>query len=101
VIAATTTTTTIISVPLSICVIKLGVQVQNGTVAWPPGYAYPDTPISLCQNKTEVLQDVLDQTIVLHQFIQNRTYYEIVTTAILVGGLSSTGLFPNATSARL
>jgi len=66
--------------PTRICVIRLGVEQTGGTVLWLPGYGYPDTPISQCQNMTEVLgQDVLGRTIVLHQFMQNMTYYEIVT----------------------
>jgi hypothetical protein len=85
VIPATILIEVVVEVPFSICVIQLGVQESDGTIAWLPGYAYPDTPISLCQNMTEVLgQDVLDRTIVLHQFIQNRTYYEIVTVAVPV-----------------
>ena len=59
---------------LQLCVIQLGVEEPNGTISWLPGYAYPGTPISQCQNKTDVLgQDVLDRTIMTHQFIQNRT----------------------------
>jgi hypothetical protein len=74
------TTTTTIELPYSICVIQLGVQEQTGTVAWLPGYAYPGTPISQCQNMTDVLgQDVLDRTIMIHQFIRNGTFTEIVT----------------------
>jgi hypothetical protein len=70
---------TVVVVHWSICVIQLGVQQPNGTVSWLPGYGYPDSPISQCQNMTEVLgQDVLDRTIVLHQFIINGTYVEIV-----------------------
>jgi hypothetical protein len=43
------------------------VEEVNGTVAWLPGYGYPGTPISECQNKTDVLgQDVLDRTIMIH-----------------------------------
>jgi hypothetical protein len=72
--------TVLVPINFSICVIRLGVEQTGGTVLWLPGYGYPDIPISLCQNVTEVLgQDVLGRTIVLHQFIQNRTYYEIVT----------------------
>jgi hypothetical protein len=57
-----------------ICVIRLGVQEQNGTIGWLPGYGYPGTPISECQNRTDVLgQDVLDRTIMIHQFILNFT----------------------------
>ena len=64
----------------SICVIRLGVEQPDGTVLWLPGYGYPDIPISQCQNVTEVLgQDVLGRTIVLHQYIENSTYYEILT----------------------
>jgi hypothetical protein len=67
--------------PWSICAIQLGVQEQNGTIAWLPGYAYPGTPISLCRNKTNVLgADVLGETLMFHQFIMNGTSFEIVTT---------------------
>jgi hypothetical protein len=70
---------TVVVVHWSICVIQLGVQQPNETVSWLPGYGYPDSPISQCQNMTEVLgQDVLDRMIVLHQFIINGTYVEIV-----------------------
>jgi hypothetical protein len=59
--------------PFGLCVARLGVQEPNGTVTWLSGYAYPGTPVSGCQNKTEVLgQDVLDRTIVLQQFNQTR-----------------------------
>jgi hypothetical protein len=68
----------------SICVIRLGVEQSGGTVLWLPGYAYPDIPEDLvrtqCRNVTGVLgQDVLGRTWMFHQFIENRTYYEIVT----------------------
>jgi len=64
----------------SICVIQSGVQESGGTITWLPGFAYPDTPVSQCQNKTEVLgQDVLGRTIMLHQFIENGTFYRMVT----------------------
>jgi hypothetical protein len=77
-------TTIVVPVNVSICVIRLGVEQSGGTVLWLQGYGYPDIPEDLvrtqCQNMTEVLgQDVLGRTWVLHQFIQNRTYYEIVT----------------------
>jgi hypothetical protein len=69
----------VIEVPYSICVISLGVEQSDGAILWLPGYGYPGTPISQCQNKTEVLgQDVLDRTIVIHQFILNGTSYKIV-----------------------
>jgi hypothetical protein len=55
----------------TLCVIQLGVEEPNGTVSWLPGYGYPGLLPSQCQNKTEVLgQDVLDRTIVIHQFNQ-------------------------------
>jgi len=70
----------VIEVPYSICVIRLGIEQSDGALLWLLGYAYPGTPISQCQDKTEVLgQDVLDRTIVIHQFILNGTSYKIVT----------------------
>jgi hypothetical protein len=60
--------------PYELCVIQLGVQEPNGTVAWLPGYTYPGTPISQCQNRTEYYADVLGRTIVVHQFNQTRIY---------------------------
>jgi len=71
-------TTIFVPVNASICVIRLGLEQTGGTVLWLPGYAYPDTPISLCQNMTVLAQDVLGRTVVIHQYILNATYYEIV-----------------------
>ena len=69
-----------IEVPYSICVLSLGVEQSDGVILWLPGYAYPGTPVSQCQNKTEVLgQDVLDRTIMIHQFILNGTFSVPVT----------------------
>jgi hypothetical protein len=59
-----------IVVSFSMCVIQLGVQEQNGTIAWLPGYAYPGTTIAQCDNKTDFYADVLGRTIVIHQFNQ-------------------------------
>jgi hypothetical protein len=67
----------VVPVPFSICVIQFGVQESGGTTTWLPGYGYPGTPISQCQNKTELAQDALGRTIVLHQFILNGTAYMI------------------------
>ena len=64
-----------VPVPYSICVIQFGVQESGGTTTWLPGYGYPGTPISQCENKTELAQDALGRTIVLHQFILNGTAY--------------------------
>jgi hypothetical protein len=76
-------TTIIVPVNYSLCVMRLGVEQTGWTVLWLPGYGYPDIPVSQCQNMTDVLgQDVLGRTIVLHQFIQNRTYYEKVTVPV-------------------
>ena len=66
-----------VPVPYSICVIQFGVQESGGTVAWLPGYGYPGTPISQCQNETELAQDALGRTIVVHQFVLNGTAYVI------------------------
>jgi hypothetical protein len=54
----------------TVCVMQLGVQEPDGAVSWLPGYAYPGTPISQCQNTTEYYTDVLGRTIVIHQFNQ-------------------------------
>jgi hypothetical protein len=59
-------------VGIVICVIQLGVQEQNGTVTWFPGYAYPELPPSRCENKSEYYTDVLGRTIVISQFNQTR-----------------------------
>ena len=76
---------TVIEVPYSICVIQLGMQEQNRTVGWLPGYAYPGTPISECQDETGVLgEDVLGGTVMFHQFIMNGTSFKIVTIAITI-----------------
>jgi len=73
---------TVTEKPYSICAIQLGVQEENGTVTWLPGYAYPGTPISECQNTTGVLgEDALGETIIFHQFIVDGTSFEIITTA--------------------
>jgi hypothetical protein len=89
VFAKPVTVTTVVEVPYSICVIQLGVQDPNGTIAWLPGYAYPGTPISQCQDETWSGQDVLGRTWVFHQFIlgsQNvtagTTVTRISTTAV-------------------
>jgi hypothetical protein len=67
-------------VPYSICVIQLGVQEFNGTITWLPGYAYPGTPVSECQDTTGVLgEDVLGGTIMFHQFIVNGTGLKIIS----------------------
>jgi hypothetical protein len=66
-------------------VIQFGVQESGGTTTWLPGYAYPGTPISQCQNEIGVFgQDVLGRTIVVHQFVLNGTAYvtEIVQCPI-------------------
>jgi len=61
---------------LQLCVIQVGVEQPPSAVLWLPGYAYPDIPISQCENITEVLgQDVLGTTIVIQQFVQNRTFF--------------------------
>lgn len=53
-----------------LCAIQLGVQDENGNIAWLPGYAYPNLLASQCQNKTDYYTDVLGRTIVIHQFNQ-------------------------------
>jgi hypothetical protein len=58
--------------PIELCVIQWGVEEQNGTVSWWPGFAYLDVPISQCQDKTDYFTDVLDRTIVIHLFNQTR-----------------------------
>jgi hypothetical protein len=64
------------TIVLQLCVIQVGVEQPTGAVLWLPGYAYPETPISQCQNRTDVLgQNGLDETIVIQQFVQNRTSY--------------------------
>jgi hypothetical protein len=71
---------------LQVCVIQVGVEQPAGAILWLPGYAYPGTPISQCENTTDVLgQDVLDRTIVIQQFVQNRTFYlEPITIATVI-----------------
>jgi hypothetical protein len=59
---------------IEMCTIQIGVAQPNGTVLWLPGYAYPDLPPSQCPDKTGYYTDVLDRTIVIHQFNQTITY---------------------------
>jgi hypothetical protein len=66
-----------------LCLIQLGMQEQNGTITWLPGYVYPGTPVSECQDTTGVLgDDVLGGTIMFHQFILNITYTERMIVTI-------------------
>jgi len=76
----------LVPVPYSICVIQFGVQESGGTITWLPGYGYPGTPISQCQNETGVFgQDVLGRTIMFHQFILNGTGYVTENTPCPLG----------------
>jgi hypothetical protein len=77
-------TIAVVEVPYSVCVIQLGVQESNGTITWLPGYAYPGTPISECQNTTDVFgEDVLGGTIMFHQFILNGTSFKIARATLI------------------
>jgi subtilisin family serine protease len=61
--------------PFEICVVQLGVQEQNGTVSWLPGYGWPGLPASQCPEKFEYYNDPVwdpPRTIVFHQFNQTR-----------------------------
>jgi hypothetical protein len=69
--------TTVVEVPWSICVVQVGLVQQDGSTEW-IGTGVTGAPISQCQNKTEVFQDVLDQTIMIHQFILNGTSFKMV-----------------------
>jgi len=58
-----------------ICVIQLGVQEQNGTISWLPGYGYAGLPPSRCPEKFEYYSDPVwdpPRTIVFHQYNQTR-----------------------------
>jgi len=71
------------TIVLQLCVIQVGVEQPPSAVLWLPGYAYPDTTISQCENMTEVLgQDLLGGTIVIQQFVQNRTFYTAPMTTV-------------------
>lgn len=60
---------------IQLCVLQLGVEQPTGSVLW-LGYAYSSTPISQCENKTDVLgQDVFDRTVMIHQFMLNNTVF--------------------------
>jgi hypothetical protein len=83
---------TVEELPYNTCVVQFGVKNSDGTTEWMPGYAYPSTPISGCQDKTDELgEDALGRTIVFHQFIvgsQNST----VDTSTTVTSTSTTRL---------
>jgi hypothetical protein len=89
------TIATVAEEPYSICVIQMGLQDPNGTIAWLPGYAYPGTPISQCQDETMGGQDVLGRTWVFHQFILGS---QNVTTGTTVTGTSTTALTSTSTA---
>jgi hypothetical protein len=98
VFAKPVTFTTVVDVPYSVCVVQLGVENSDGTTQWQPGYAYPGTPISECQDKSGVLgQDVLGRTIMFHQFIlgSQDVTAEAGTT---VTGTSTTALATSTTT---
>jgi hypothetical protein len=79
------TTTIVVPVPWSICAIQLGVQESGGTIEWMPGYGYPGTPISECQNKTDVLgEDALSEAIMFHQFTLNGTSFVTTVTTLTI-----------------
>jgi len=66
------------TVVLQLCVIQVGVEQPDGAVLWLPGYAYPNLPLSQCQNKTEYYLDPVwdpPRTVLFHQFVQNRTFF--------------------------
>jgi hypothetical protein len=75
-------TTTVVPENVSICVIRLGIEEPNGTVLWIPGYGYPGLLASQCQNRTEHYTDVLGRTIVIHQFLQTRTFFITVVVTM-------------------
>ena len=75
---------TVIEVPYSVCAIQLGIQESSGTIVWLPGYAYPGTPISECEDETGVLgENVLGETVMFHQFIMNGTSFKIITIVLI------------------
>jgi hypothetical protein len=74
----------VIEVPYTICVIRLGIEQPDGTLVWLPGYAYPGTAISQCQNTTVYFTDVGGGTVAFHQFILNGTSTQIIGTIEVV-----------------
>lgn len=71
------------TIVLEICVIQVGVEQPAGAVLWLPGYAYPDLLPSSCPEVTEQYVDgsgVYGGMIVIHQFVQNRTFFTEPTT---------------------
>jgi hypothetical protein len=89
---------TVEELPYNTCVVQFGVKNSDGTTEWMPGYAYPGTPISECQDKTEELgEDALGRTIVFHQFLvgsQNST----VDTSTTVTSSSTTTVTSSSTT---
>ena len=77
------------TIVLQLCVIQLGVEQPDGVASWLPGYAYPDLLPSSCPDVTEQYIDgsgVYGGMIVVHQFVQNRTFFtEPITIAQLIG----------------
>jgi len=78
------------TIVLEICVIQLGVEQPAGAVLWLPGYAYPGLLPSSCPDVTEQYIDgsgVYGGMIVVHQFVQNRTFFtEPITIVPLIIG---------------
>jgi hypothetical protein len=66
------------TIVLQLCVIQVGVEQPAGAVLWLHGYAYPDLLPSSCPEVTERYVDgsgVYGGMIVVHQFVQNRTFF--------------------------
>jgi hypothetical protein len=75
------------TIVLQLCVIQLGVEQPAGAVLWLSGYAYPDLLPSSCPEVTEQYIDgsgVYGGMILVHQFVQNRTFYTEPITIVPV-----------------
>jgi hypothetical protein len=73
------------TIVLQLCVIQFGVEQPDGVTSWLPGYGYPNLPPSSCPDMTEQYGDgsgVYGAMIVVHQFVQNRTFYIAPVTTI-------------------
>jgi hypothetical protein len=76
------------TIVLQLCVIQVGVEQPAGAVLWLPGYAYPDLLPSSCPDITEQYDGsgVYGGMILVHQFVQNRTFYtEPMTISRAIG----------------
>jgi hypothetical protein len=89
---------TVEELPYNACVVQFGVKNSDGTTEWMPGYAYPSTLISECQEKTgELGEDALGRTIVFHQFIVG-SQSSTVDTSTTVTSTSTTRLTSTSTT---